>query len=315
MARQNSASRKPQSLAAKIRAALVCKIATHIHTEGEQNTEIPGVSLYRRTSLTLCASSMYEPKLIVFAQGQKRIHCSHATYLCDESTFLLTSVRIPVESQVIVATREKPVLALHLTIDMCTVRDIVNQVNFSPLRIPSGTRGLAIGKTPIDMLDPCLRLLNLMDTPQDIPFLNKQIQQEILYRLLAGPQGDHLRAMAALDEQSHRTAGAIAWLSANFNKPLCVEELASVAHMGISALHHYFWLLTSLTPFQYQRRLRLQMARQRMLVDGVDATRAAFEVGYENANQLNWEYRQFFGQPPLRAVRSRKLSSPDMTTN
>jgi transcriptional regulator GlxA family with amidase domain len=165
------------------------------------------------------------------------------------------------------------------------------------------------------MLDTCLRLLDLLHTPLDIPYLNQHIQREIFYRLLSGPQGDHLRAMATLDEQSHQTANAIAWLSANFNKPLSVEELASVARMGVPALHHYFRLLTALTPAQYQTRLRLQMARQRMLFDGVDAARAAFEVGYESTSQFNREYSEFFGRPPFRDFISRTMSSPGMTAD
>jgi len=299
MAGQNRAKHEPLPRLATMQAALARSITAHMQSEGEQETEIPGLSLYRRSSPTPCSSSTYEPKLIVFVQGEKHIHYGVESYLCDESTFLLTSVITPIESQVIVATPDRPVLALVLKIDMRVVRDIVNQAKLPPLGTPSGTRGLGIGKTSLEMLDSCVRLLDLLHTPQDIPFLNQQIQREIYYRLLTGPQGDHLRTMATLDEQSHQTAGAIAWLSANFNKPLSVEELASVARMGMPTFQHYFHLLTELTPAQYQTRLRLQMAQQRILFDGIDATRAAFEVGYENISQFKREYREFFGPLPL----------------
>lgn len=315
MAGQNSANRECLSRATEMRTELVRKITAHIHTEGEEKTEMPGMSLYRRTAPTLCASSTYEPKLIVFAQGRKRIHCGHEAYLCDESTFLLTSVELPVVGQVINATCKKPILALLLKLDMRAIREIVSQEDFPSFGMPSGTRGIAIGETSIELLDSCSRLLDLLDAPQDIPFLGNLIQREILYRLLSGPQGQYLRAIATLSEQSHRTASAIAWLSANFDKPLRVDELAAVAHMGISTLHHHFRLLTALSPVQYQKRLRLQMARQRMLVDGLDAASAAFEVGYESANQFNREYSRFFGQAPFRDVISRNLSSPELTTD
>src|SRR6266550_1435139 len=138
--------------------------------------------------------------------------------------------------------------------------------------------------------------------------MSKLIQREIVYRLLRGPQGDRLRATATLGDQSQRTAKAIAWLRANYTKPLRVEELAEVARMGMSTLHHHFRALTALSPLQYQKQLRLVAARERMLGEGLDAASAAFEVGYESASQFNREYKRFFGQPPMRDIRVRRLA-------
>jgi transcriptional regulator GlxA family with amidase domain len=134
------------------------------------------------------------------------------------------------------------------------------------------------------------------------------IQREIIYRILRGPEGARLRAIATLGDQSHRTAKAIAWIKANYAKPLRVEELAQIAGMGLSTLHHHFRALTAMSPLRYQKQLRLQAARGRMLVDGLDAASAAFEVGYESASQFNREYSRFFGQPPMRDIRT--LRSP-----
>jgi len=120
------------------------------------------------------------------------------------------------------------------------------------------------------------------------------------YGILRGPEGARLRAIATLGDQSHRTAKAIAWIRANYAKPLRVEGLAQIAGMGLSTLHHHFRALTAMSPLQYQKQLRLQAARGRMLVDGLDAASAAFEVGYESASQFNREYSRFFGQPPMR---------------
>ena len=138
--------------------------------------------------------------------------------------------------------------------------------------------------------------------------MSKLIQRELVYRLLRGPQGDRLRAIATLGDQSHRTAKAIAWLRANYAKPLRVEELAEVARMGVSTLHHHFRSLTAMSPLQYQKQLRLAAARERMLIEGIDATSAAFEVGYESPSQFNREYKRFFGQPPMRDIKARRLS-------
>jgi len=168
---------------------------------------------------------------------------------------------------------------------------------------------MAVGETTVELLQACSRLLDLLDAPQDIPFLSSLIQREILYRLLRGPQGKHLRAIATLGEQSNRTAKAVAWLRENYAKPLRVEELASVAQMGVSTLHHHFRSLTAMSPLQYQKQLRLHTARVRMFMDGLDAASAAFEVGYESPSQFSREYSRFFGQPPMRDINSRRLNS------
>ncbi|MGI8961259.1 MAG: helix-turn-helix domain-containing protein [Bryobacteraceae bacterium] len=126
--------------------------------------------------------------------------------------------------------------------------------------------------------------------------------------MLRSAEGQRLRGIATLGDQSHRTAKVIAWIRANYAKPLRVEDLAQIAGMGVSTLHHHFRILTSMSPLQYQKQLRLHAARRRMLVDGQDAASAAFEVGYESASQFNREYSRYFGQPPMRDVRT--LRSP-----
>ena len=175
-------------------------------------------------------------------------------------------------------------------------------------RSPVQARGLAVGETTAGLIDACSRLIDLLETPEDIPFLSHLIQREIYYRILRTPQGERLRAIATAGDVSHRTARAIAWLRANYEKPLRIEELAAVARMGVSTLHHQFRGLTAMSPLQYQKQLRLQMARQRMLMDGMDATSAAYEVGYESVSQFSREYSRFFGQPPMRDVKGLRES-------
>jgi transcriptional regulator GlxA family with amidase domain len=157
--------------------------------------------------------------------------------------------------------------------------------------------------------------MDLLDAPEDIPFLSNTIQREIVYRLLRGPQGERFRAIATLGNQSQRTAKAIAWLRANYAKPLRVDELAAVAGMGMSTLHHHFRALTAMSPLQYQKQLRLVAARERMLVEGIDAGSAAFEVGYESPSQFNREYSRFFGQPPMRDIKARRLAASATISN
>jgi hypothetical protein len=169
-------------------------------------------------------------------QGQKRINLGKTTYLCDESNFLLTSIDLPVVSQVIAATEKVPILGLILRLEMSAVREILSQQEFHLREESADARGMAVGVTSVELLDACSRLVDLLDTPQDIPFLGNLIQREIIYRLLRSPQGKHLRAIATLGEQSHRTAKAVEWLRVNYTKPLRVEELAAMARMGVSTL-------------------------------------------------------------------------------
>jgi AraC-like DNA-binding protein len=297
---------QPSRLVA-VRTELTRKIAGQIPQAGEKATAIPGLTLYRRTAPTACNPATYEPSLTVFVQGRKRINLGGATYICDESTFLLTSVDVPVVSQIVTASEAVPLLSLRLALEMPVVREILSRDEFPEPAVSSQARGIAIGKTTVELLSACSRLMDLLDAPEDIPFLSNTIQREIVYRLLRGPQGERLRAIATLGDQSHRTAKAIAWLRTNYARPLRVEELAAVARMGMSTLHHHFRALTAMSPLQYQKQLRLHAARDRMLMDGLDAASAAFEVGYESASQFNREYKRFFGQPPMRDIKSRRL--------
>ena len=192
---------------------------------------------------------------------------------------------------------------------MPVVRELLNREEIQIADAPPDSPAMATGEITLELLDACCRLVGLLATPRDIPFLSGLIQREIIYRVLLGPAGARLRAIATLGDQSHRTAKAIAWIRANYAKPLRVEDLADVAGMGVSTLHHHIRALTAMSPLQYQKQVRLQAARGRMLVDGLDAGSAAFEVGYESASQFNREYSRFFGQPPMRDVRA--LRSPD----
>jgi AraC-like DNA-binding protein len=289
------------------RSALARKIAAHCG-EGVSETVVPGLKLYRQSTPTACTSAAYDPRLIVFVQGRKRVNVGATSYLCDASSFLLSIIDLPVMSQVVAATPERPMLGLLIQLDLPAVRSILSQEEFLLPEEPAGACGMAVGVTSLEMLNACSRLIDLLDAPRDIAFLNGLIHREIIYRLLRSPQGKHLRAIATLGEQSHRTAKAVTWLRTNYAKPLRVEELAEMAQMGVSTLHHHFRSLTAMSPIQYQKQLRLHVARERMLNHGLDAASAAFEVGYESASQFNREYSRFFGQPPMRDIKSRRQS-------
>jgi len=301
MAKQINEGQGPTAV--EMRAELARKIAAHSPSADDRSTAIPGLALFRRTTPSPCNNVTYEPSLSVFAQGRKRVELGGVSYLCDASSFLLTSIDVPVRSQIVEASEKTPMLCMLLRLDMPTVREVLTRDLPEP-EASAHRRGLAVGETTVGLLAACCRLIDLLDTPDDIPFLSHLLQREIIYRILRTPQGERLRAIATTGDLSHRTARAIAWLKLHYARPLRIEELAEIARMGVSTLHHQFRALTAMSPLQYQKQLRLQAARQRMLIEGMDATSAAYDVGYESVSQFSREYSRFFGQPPMRDIKA-----------
>lgn len=288
----------------EMRRDLAERITVHTPSLGENGTAVQGLSLFRQTACTPCYMASVEPSVSVFVQGRKRINIGGVEYLCDESSFLVASIDVPVQSQIIGASEAVPQLAMRLKLDMQMVREVVSREDLPEPTGPIERRGLAVGQTTTGLVSAAIRLVDLLDTPEDIPFLEHLIEREIIYRILRTSQGERLRAIATSGNLSQRAAKAIAWLSTNYAKPLRMEVLAEIARMGVSTLHHQFRALTAMSPLQYQKHLRLRVARERMLKDGIDATTAAYEVGYESVSQFNREYSRLFGQPPMRDIKA-----------
>jgi AraC-like DNA-binding protein len=160
------------------------------------------------------------------------------------------------------------------------------------------------GEGTLPLFEAFYRLVALLDEPDDIPILAPLVQREILYRLVMSDQGARLRQIASVGSPSHQAAWAISWLKAHFAEPLRIDDLASRLQMSPSAFHHHFRSLTAMSPLQYQKWLRLSEARRLMLGEHLDATTAAFRVGYESPSQFSREYRRLFGAPPSRDIAS-----------
>ena len=289
--------------AASLQAELAARIAAFVGSAENRATGVSGLTLHRRTTATAPCSMTYQPSVTVMAQGRKRVDLGSTSFTYGPSQFLLTAVDLPVISRIVEASEDTPCLALSIKIEIPIVRELLSREELHVIETPSESPAMSAGRASVEFLDACCRLLRLLEAPQDAPFLGGLIQREIIYRLLRSNEGARLRSIATLGEQSNRTAKAIAWITANYAKPLRVEHLADIAGMGVSTLHHHFRVLTSMSPLQYQKHVRLQAARARMLTDDLDAATAAFEVGYESASQFNREYSRFFGQPPIRDIR------------
>src|SRR5580704_11581756 len=271
--------------------ALAGSIGKVLEHATELSTEVPGLALYRSTAPTAPNPCTYEPSLLLIPQGKKRVDLGKQSYVFGESTYLLTSIELPIVSRVSVASVQKPYLAFFLKLDMGIVRDVLHTEEVRISASPAGIRGMVLAGATLELLMPCSRMVQLSGTQQDVPFFGKLLQREIIYRLLQGPQGVRLRSVATLADQDYRTAKAVTWLRENFEKTLNVDELASTAGMSRSTLHHHFRGLTAMSPLQFQKQLRLHAARQKMLTEKLDAASAAFAVGYESPSQFNREYK------------------------
>ena len=293
----------------ELQSELVRRIAACVGSEQRRITEVPGLTVHRRTAPTPPCSMTYEPSLIMTAQGRKRVELGGKIYTHGSSHYLLASVALPVVARVVEASEQTPCLALSLKLQMPIVRELLGREDITVAPdVPKGP-AIAVGEVTVELLDSFCRLMRLLDQPHDISFLHGLIEREIIFRVLQGPEGSRLRAIATSGDQSQRTAKVIAWIKDNFAKPLRVEELAEIAGMGVSTLHHHFRALTAMSPLQYQKQIRLQEARARMSIHGLDAGSAAVEVGYESASQFTREYKRLFGQTPMRD--SRTIRSAD----
>lgn len=271
--------------------------------KGEQHTTaVPGLSLFRRDEPTKPINRMYEPSICLVAQGAKRVLLGADSYVYDAHHYLITSVHLPSVVQIIEASPEKPYLGLRLKLDQHEISQLMVDSNLPQPRAQQSSRGMATGEATLPLLTAFQRLIDLLAEQQDIPILAPIIQREIIYRLLVGDQGERLRQIASTGSQSHQIARAIDWLKINFTQPLRIDDLAAQASMSSSTFHHHFRSMTALSPLQFQKQLRLQVARRLMLAEHIDAANAAFQVGYESPSQFSREYNRVFGAPPLRDI-------------
>ncbi len=275
-------------------------------TEGSNrlDTDIKGLSLHRWHHPTDPTSYMLAPSICLIGQGRKQVVVGEGTFVYDASQFLITSIDLPVVSRIIEASEEEPYLGLTMEIDFRTLSHLILENPVHIAREPvDKSLGIAVNDVDAPLLDAFNRLLDLVDEPEDSPALAPLVQREILYRLLKGDQGARLRNMAASGQNGYRVSKTIQWLKEHYRESMKVDEMASRAGLSVSAFHHHFRAMTAMTPLQYQKRMRLSEARRLMLTEHVDASRAAFQVGYESPSQFSREYSRMFGAPPMQDIR------------
>jgi AraC-like DNA-binding protein len=283
-----------------LRGELAAHLARRTDADGEYQTAIPALKLWRFSHPTPPAPVLQEPAVYVVVQGRKQVLLGNERYVYDRSRYLAVSVDLPVESSVIQASPDEPYLCLTLTVDPRELAALIVETGRPAPRDDHDGRALYVSPLGTPLLDGLLRLVRLLDAPGDISVLAPLILREVNYRLLQSEQFGRLAQMAMGDGRLRRVSGAIAWIKTHFAEPLHIEALAGRVHMSPSALHHHFKAATAMSPIQYQKRLRLQEARRLLLAGAPSADSVAYEVGYASASQFSREYARLFGQPPRR---------------
>jgi AraC-like DNA-binding protein len=280
-------------------AALITRRFPH---DGIHETAIERMSLIRASHPNEPIHAVHQPAVCVIAQGSKQLILGDQVYTYDPSHYLVVSVDLPLSARVTRATPQSPYLCFRLDIEPGEIATLALQSGLST-SARSSSPGMYLAQPDPLLLDAVVRLVRLLETPEDIATLAPLTRREILYRLLKGEQGWRLQQIATAGSHAQRISRAIDWLKAHFAQPLRIEHLAREVHMSTSSLHHQFKAVTSMSPLQYQKRLRLQEARRLMLSEAVDAATAGFRVGYESPSQFGREYNRLFGAPPARDLR------------
>lgn len=277
-------------------------IKRNITTDGTYETSIPGLRFVRTSQISEPVYSVYEPSLCVVAQGTKLVMLGEESYQYNAASYLTASVHLPITGQVVMASPEKPYLCVNLQLDMNQIFEVL-QSSSQVITSDSTGRGLGVSLVNESLMEAVLRLIRLLETPQDIPFIAETIKREIIYRILQNDENDSLKHFALIGSQAQRIAKVIEVLNREFAQPLKVDDLAKKARMSSSSFYHHFKEITGMSPIQYQKQLRLQEARRLLLTESLEAAEAAFQVGYESPSHFSREYSRKFGMPPIKDIK------------
>ncbi|CAH1195079.1 HTH-type transcriptional activator RhaS [Paenibacillus auburnensis] len=297
----------PPMISAKLQE-LALLIARHAPSDGTHETAVPELCFRRASQMSEPKHTVNLPSLYVVAQGSKTATLAGEEYKYDPSTYMVSSVHLPVIGRITEASPELPYLSLQLLISPDVILDIIHRSS-SQWKGKTG-RGMLVSHSAPPLVDGLLRLVRLLDAPEDIEVLAPLFIREILYRVLKDEQGALIRQFAVAGSYAHSISKAIHLINRDYAKPLVIEELAKETNMSPSSLHKHFKRVTAVSPLQYQKAIRLQTARRMLLSEGLEAADAGFRVGYESPSQFSREYSRMFGRPPMSDVKQmRKIIS------
>lgn len=283
--------------------------------EGAVRTAIEPVWMYRATGLSLKVPTIYKPCLCLIISGAKEVTLGQEVYRYEPGQLLAASVDLPLVGHVTNASIDAPYRSLSLDLDAKILSELVTNMDLNIGLEGDSTRGLFVEQTTQSLVDAVLRVVDLLEHPDEIPVMLPLLMREVHYRLLRTGQGVFIARLAMGGSNMQRISAVLRLMKDNFDKPLRVDELAEHANMSPSSFHHHFKQVTAMSPLQYQKRLRLTTARQIMLAEMKDAASAAYAVGYESTSQFSREYARMFGAPPMRDVMAILSQSSDGAAN
>ncbi|MEG0278129.1 MAG: AraC family transcriptional regulator [Morganella sp. (in: enterobacteria)] len=287
---------------------LAGQIEKQTQNTNQSDTDIPGLKLSHWVSPTSPAGYTHISSICLIAQGKKRVLLGEDSFTYDANHFLISSVDLPIIANIIEASEDKPYLALTLELDLHEISQLIAESGLSFDQHKSAQKGIAVGELSEPLLDAFIRLMALLENPESIKILAPVIKREIFYRMLTSGQGARLNQIVTAGSHSHQISKAIDWLKNNFIRSLSINELAAYTGMSKSAFYTHFRMMTSMTPLQFQKKLRLSEARRLMLTEHLDAATTTFRVGYESPSQFSREYSRLFGAPPLTDIKALRES-------
>jgi AraC-like DNA-binding protein len=291
-------------------AELQTRIARHAD-DPKVATLLPGIAIMASNTPTRPIGYVSEPAFAIVVQGAKRAVLGERIFDYSAGQYLVVSVDLPLTANIVKASPQEPFLALGLKLNAATIATLL--VETGVIRNNrTGPSAIAVSDLTDDFLDPVVRLLRLLDRPEDIPVLLPAIEREIYWRLVNGDQGAMIQQIGLADSRVAQVSKAIRWIRGNYTEVLGVEALAEMVGMSLTSFHRHFRAVTSLSPLQYQKQIRLQQARARLAANPKDIAAVGFAVGYDSPSQFSREYRRLFGVPPGEdAARLQSLSTID----
>lgn len=275
----------------------------HADENGVAVTPIPGLTFIRQVMPTELQYAINKPLVAMVLQGAKRVMMGSRTFDFGSGESLLITADVPTVSQITRANISVPYFSIVIDLDPAVIESLLVEMGPAP---PATGAPVRVDPTEAEVADAALRLMRLLDRPASVSILQPQLIRELHFWLLSGRHGGDIRNLGVTDSRAHRVARAVAIIRENFAKPLGVEHLAAAAGMSVSSFHEHFRAITSLTPLQFQKQLRLIEARRMMLAEGEMISNAAYAVGYESVSQFTREYGRMFGMPPARDMKSAK---------
>ena len=266
--------------------------------EGIYDTNVPGVRTLRSTSKTCNSPTIYEPMVCLLLQGSKNLYVGDQKIHYNELSYLIIPIMMPATGEIVQACETKPYIGISVSLDLRELSELLIDMADNKSE-PCHKSCIIMVDADVESMSTFTRLLTLHDSPQDIPIMLPMLKRELMYRMLKGPAGNQLRQFLLFDSNANRISKVIEIIRKNFNSPLKVKDLADVVHMSESALYSGFKSITAMSPLQYQKHIRLNEARRIMLYEGIEASAAGYQVGYESPSQFSREYSRLFGAPPI----------------